>query len=150
MNTFAHKIVRSAAIAGLTLAAMGGTGVAQASSSASSGDVSVQEACPGSGQIGYGRVCTTLSSGRLFHDKTQGSGPVNVRTWYEKSSGGTITAKLGFNYAGTTTWGSTFSQASGTTKSASWDRNWSSDCYSTIGMLSVTGQGTFQTPSGTC
>ncbi|MFJ9982835.1 hypothetical protein ACIQUD_02060 [Streptomyces globisporus] len=149
-NMFAHKVIRIAAVTGLTLAAIAGGGVAQASTSAPSGDVSTQESCPSSGQIGYGRVCTTLSSGRLFHDKTQGSGPVNVRTWYEKSSGGTISAKLGFNYAGTTTWGSTFSQASGTTKSASWARNWASDCYSTIGMLSVTGQGTFQTPSGTC
>ncbi|GGV97306.1 hypothetical protein GCM10015535_68470 [Streptomyces gelaticus] len=103
MNAFAQEIVRSAAVAGLTVAAMGGTGAAQASTSAPSGDVSVQEACPDNGQIGYGRVCTTLSSGRLFHDKTQASGPVNVKTWYEKSSGGTITAKLGFNYAGTTT-----------------------------------------------
>ncbi|MFF2732837.1 hypothetical protein ACFVS9_33665 [Streptomyces sp. NPDC058008] len=151
MNAFAHTIVRSAAVAGLTLAAMGGTGAAQASTSAPSGDVSIQESCPSSGQVGYGRVCTSLSSGRLFHDKTQGSGPVTVRTWYEKNSGGSsISAKLGFNYAGTTTWGSTFTQSPGTTKSASWSRNWSTDCYSTIGMMSVTGQGTFQTPSGTC
>jgi hypothetical protein len=150
MNAFTHKMARSVVVAGLMVGAMGATGSANATTSAPSGDVSAQEACPSSGQIGYGRVCTTLSSGRLFHDKTQGSGPVNVRTWYEKSSGGTISAKLGFNYAGTTTWGSQFSQSSGTTKSASWDRNWSSDCYSTNGMLSVSGQGTFQTPSGTC
>lgn len=73
-----------------------------------------------------------------------------MRTWYEKTGGGTITAKLGFNYAGTNTWGSTFTQSAGTTKSASWTRYWSTDCYSTVGLLSVTGQGTFQTPAGTC
>ncbi|MFD3657703.1 hypothetical protein [Streptomyces sp. NPDC058620] len=150
MNAFTHKMARSAVVAGLMVGAMGATGSASASTSAPSGDVSIQESCPGSGQLGYGRVCTTLSSGRLFHDKTQGSGDVSVRTWYEKSSGGAISAKLGFNYAGSTSWGSQFSQSAGTTKSATWSRAWSSDCYSTNGLLAVSGQGTFQTPSGTC
>lgn len=47
-----QKAVRSAAVVGLAFAAMG-TGTAQASTTALSGDVSIQESCPSSGQIGY-------------------------------------------------------------------------------------------------
>ncbi|WP_231626979.1 hypothetical protein [Streptomyces apocyni] len=70
---------------------------------------------------------------------------------YEKKSGSRITAKLGYSFKGSNYWGGQFTQSKGQVKQKKWSRTaWNTKCNSTIGMLWVKGQGTFQTPPGTC
>ncbi|MFF9751158.1 hypothetical protein ACF1GR_30990, partial [Streptomyces albidoflavus] len=48
-------------------------------------------------------------------------------------------------------WGGSFTQSNNTTKSKEWVRSsWQTHCYTTTGLLSVTGQGQFQTPAASC
>ncbi|WP_053164847.1 hypothetical protein [Streptomyces noursei] len=106
--------------------------------------------CPGDGRTDGGNTCTSLSSGAVFHTKVLGAN-VTITTSYKKESGGTITAQIGYSYKGTSHWSGQFSQSAGTTKYQSWT-NYDSAfrCAPTIGLLQVSGQGTFQTPVATC
>ncbi|MER5276209.1 hypothetical protein ABT025_10690 [Streptomyces sp. NPDC002809] len=141
-----HRSARSLAMIPALLMVLGAAGSATA---AEEGGVSVQTAgCPGDGNFGYGSVCTSLSSGAVFHSKTvNGSGNTVITTRYKKTSGSSITAKLGYTYAGTTYWGSTFTQSSGTEKTKTWTRTGDVfKCRATVGIMNVSGQGNFQTP----
>ncbi|WP_407548676.1 hypothetical protein QOM21_05930 [Streptomyces sp. Pv4-95] len=70
--------------------------------------------CPGDGKLGGG-ACTSLSSGAVFHSKILAAS-VTITNSYVKEGGGTIMARLGYSYKGTSHWGGTFSQSAGTTK----------------------------------
>jgi hypothetical protein len=102
--------------------------------------------CPSSGQIDVNYVCTSLSSGGLFHRKYTND---VISTWYVKTGGSTITAKLGFTAGGTTRWSNSFTQSSGQTKTYSWSNTGVAYCTLTVGIISVVDQGQFQTPQAT-
>ncbi|MEU6125983.1 hypothetical protein [Streptomyces sp. NPDC047123] len=108
--------------------------------------------CPGDGYNGGPNSrCTSLTSGALFHSKyhpnaTSGA----IKTWYKKTGGGAITVKLGYTKGSTTHYGAAVKQSSGTTKSKSWTTSYDGICSSTVGIMSVSGQGIFQTPSAHC
>ncbi|MFI6767341.1 hypothetical protein [Streptomyces sp. NPDC050355] len=136
----------------MTLATLGAATTAQAQTphAGTKAPVLYAQDCPGDGKMGTGVVCTSLSSGAVWHVKGH-SPDLRITTTYDKTSGGRITAKLGYNYKGRTSWGGQFTQVSGTTKSKSWtvwdEAQW---CAPTIGVMWVKGQGTFQTPSAGC
>ncbi|AZM51221.1 hypothetical protein DMA15_00325 [Streptomyces sp. WAC 01529] len=95
--------------------------------------------------------CTSLSGGALYHskyhpDRNNGA----IKTWYKKTSGSTVTVKLGYTKGSTTHYGAAVKQKSGTTKSKTWKTGYDDICSSTVGIMSVSGQGIFQTPSAHC
>ncbi|MYT33092.1 hypothetical protein GTY73_30925 [Streptomyces sp. SID8354] len=125
---------------------MGTTHLAHAESPSSTGKaVAYAAGCPGDGRIARNHSCSSLSSGALFHQKFTND---KASTSYKKTGGSSISARLGFNRAGTTKWSGWFSQGSGTTKSYSWSGV--TYCSSTVGLLEVKGQQTFQTPLASC
>lgn len=152
MRISSSRPVRIAAISAMTLAALGTATTAQAQTSHAEKQATAVSApdCPGDGKMGPGVVCTSLSSGALWHRKIVGP-DLQISTSYDKTSGGKITAKLGYTYKGNTSWGGEFTQTSGTFKSKTW-RMWDDTqmCAPTIGVMWVKGQGTFQTPSAGC
>ncbi|MGI5482283.1 hypothetical protein [Streptomyces lavendofoliae] len=96
--------------------------------------------------------CTVLGSGTLFHQKFNASATkTQITTWYTKDSGDPITAKFGYSHGGTDYWAGNFNQSKGTTKSTSWF-SYTPDfrCATTVGLLSVVGQGRYQTPPANC
>ncbi|MEV0749824.1 hypothetical protein AB0I75_32230 [Streptomyces sp. NPDC050273] len=147
-------LIKTLAVPALVLSVWSTSGVAQADTvSGTNGEATVLTAgCPSDGW--YGGVnsrCTSLSSGALFHQKwhpTSGTG--EIKTWYVKSSGSAISMKLGYVQGGTTHYGSTVSQVSGTTKTKTWSTSYDNVCSATTGVMSVSGQGLFQTPSAHC
>ncbi|MEU9489451.1 hypothetical protein AB0D83_38460 [Streptomyces decoyicus] len=148
MRKLATTATRSIAVTVMAIAALNATTAHAATTPRPAG---VQAAdCPGDGHTGGGNTCTSLSSGAVFHEKVLGAN-VTITTSYTKESGGAIKAKLGYSYKGTSHWGGQFSQSAGTTKYKSWTNYDSSfRCAPTIGLLQVSGQGTFQTPVATC
>ncbi|MER5212325.1 hypothetical protein ABT063_17500 [Streptomyces sp. NPDC002838] len=150
-----RNLLRSAVTGATLVSAMATMGVASADDGSSTGDVSILTAgCPSSGYPNPGNPsesCTSMSNGALFHRKFHPNASVTrVESKYVKVSGSAITAKLGYNYSGTNYWGSTFTQSSGTTKTKTWDRSYNFWCNTTVGLLNVTGQGSFQTPISRC
>lgn len=140
-----HKIARVAAVAGMALTSIAVTTAAHAQEAHPRAAVALAAGCPGDGQIDRNYTCTSLSSGALFHRKYTND---KASTWYVKTSGGTISARLGYNRGGVNHFGGTFSQSSGTTKTSSW--NGVTYCSATVGLLNVSGQQTFQTPLASC
>ncbi|WP_354645259.1 hypothetical protein [Kitasatospora camelliae] len=117
------------------------------------GDTVAQVAgCPRDGQLGVNSVCTSLSSGAVFQGKTHPDfNHTRVITYYKKTGGSEITAKLGYSAGGTTHWGPQFKQSKGSTKTKTWTiTDWYYICKPTVGMLWVKDQGTFQTPVANC
>ncbi|MCZ1005922.1 hypothetical protein [Streptomyces lydicus] len=90
-------------------------------------------------------TCSSLSSGELYHQKYTNN---RASTRYKKTGGSSITARVGFNRAGSTSWSGWFSQSSGTTKTGNWNNI--SYCSSTVALLQVPGQQTFQMPLADC
>lgn len=143
---------KAAAVASSALMIAVGLGAASAQAATDGGDFTAKLACPSSGKISSTHSCTSLSGGVVHHLKSIGQNGVTIRTRYEKNgSGSTITAKLGYSYSGSTYWGGSFTQSNNTTRSKEWVRSsWQTHCYTTTGLLSVTGQGQFQTPAASC
>ncbi|WP_093799949.1 hypothetical protein [Streptomyces sp. Wb2n-11] len=141
MRTSIKTAARAVAVTGLTLAALGATTTAQAETRSPSGEAVTVASC---GTLSRGYVCTTLSSGTLYHRKYTND---IASTWYDKDSGGSITARLGYDGAGYK-WTGWFTQSAGTTKTGTWSDV--SYCNATIGRLEVSGQQTFQTPLADC
>ncbi|MFI1200677.1 hypothetical protein ACH4VR_14705 [Streptomyces sp. NPDC020883] len=140
------KLVRATAMTGVTLMAMGTSPLAHAESPSNTGKaVAYAAECPGDGRIARNHTCTSLSSGALFHQKFTND---KASTSYKKTGGSGISARLGFNRAGVTKWSGWFSQGGGTTKSNSWSGV--TYCASTVGLLEVKGQQTYQTPLASC
>jgi hypothetical protein len=111
--------------------------------------------CPSSGYPTPGdpsASCTSMDNGALFHTKFHpDASKTRIQSSYVKTGGGSITAKLGYNYSGTNHYSASFTQRSGTTVKRHWDRNdYNFWCKTTIGLLSVNGQGSFQTPISHC
>ncbi|MCX4774912.1 hypothetical protein OG322_40155 [Streptomyces sp. NBC_01260] len=132
-------------------ATMALSGITETAYATEGDDASVLTAgCPSYERFNNNYVCTSLSSGALFHPKGHsGATATSTATKYTKLSGSSITAKLGYTYKGTTYWGGTFTQASGTTKTNTWTRNdYDWVCNSTF--MNVSGQGNFQTPVASC
>lgn len=97
------------------------------------------------GNYDYATSRTSLSNGYLYTQLSTGSDSshMNVKDWYNKSGGGTISARFGYSYHSGTHYGSWFSQSSGTTKAAQWSNVYINDCQNVVGFLDVSGQGTF-------
>ncbi|MCM1973363.1 MULTISPECIES: hypothetical protein [Streptomyces] len=98
-----------------------------------------------------GLSCTSLSNGALFHTKYHpDANKTRIKSYYIKTGGGAITAKLGYSYNGTSHYSGSFTQKAGTTKSRTWDRNdYNFWCRTTIGLLKVGGD-SYQTPISHC
>ncbi|WP_407548678.1 hypothetical protein QOM21_05940 [Streptomyces sp. Pv4-95] len=139
-----RKITRATAVAGMTLAAIGVMPIAHAEG-ASGTTKALMASCPGDGHISRNYTCTTLGSGELYHQKYTNN---RASTWYKKTGGGSITARVGYNRSGSTAWSGWFSQSSGTTKTGSWSNV--TYCAGTVGLLEVRGQQTYQTPLANC
>lgn len=93
--------------------------------------------------------CTALSNGTLcVHTGWQQGNTIYVKDVYEKTGGGQIRARFGFNAKGDEYWdGGSFQQSRGQTKSYQWNRMpYRQGCPGVVGFLSVDGQGRFQTP----
>lgn len=148
MTTMRKKAIAVTASALMMAAGMG----AASAQAATDGDFTAKQGCPSSGKVSSTHSCTSLSGGIVHHLKSIGQNGVTIRTRYEKNnSGSKITAKLGYSYSGSTYWGGSFTQNNNTTKSKEWVRaSWQTHCYTTTGLLSVTGQGQFQTPAASC
>ncbi|WP_137235449.1 hypothetical protein [Streptomyces sp. BPSDS2] len=105
------------------------------------------------GNCGYTSSCTDLSSGRLTVFLSSAShidGRMNIVVSYKKNSGSPINARFGYNMAGSIKWAGRFNQSRNTTKNTTWkDAYVIKTCKSTVGMLDVTGQQTFNTPPAT-
>ncbi|MFF9483154.1 hypothetical protein [Streptomyces sp. NPDC014733] len=143
-----QKAARAAAVSGMVLASIAMSSAAYAVDAAPPAAASAKLAaagCPGDGHISRNYTCTSLSGGALFHQKYTND---KAATWYVKTSGSKISGKLGFTKSGKQQWGSHFSQSSGTTKRNTWSGV--TYCSSTVGLLSVDGQQTYQTPLTTC
>ncbi|WP_405589972.1 hypothetical protein [Streptomyces sp. NBC_01190] len=136
-------IAAAAAVLGVVASA----GVADAQEATSQGTLSPATAgCPSDGQLDTNYVCTSLSSGGLFHRKYTND---VISTWYTKTSGSAITLKLGFTAGGTTRWTGSVTESSGQTKTGTWTGTGVAYCTLTVGIISVSGQGQFQTPQAT-
>ncbi|MBQ0987689.1 hypothetical protein KBZ10_24855 [Streptomyces sp. F63] len=144
MNKAFSNTARLAAATGFAIAALGATTTAHAETRAPAGEVGVQTSCPSSGSIDRAYVCTSLSSGVLFHRKYTND---VASTWYSKDSGGRISARLGYDGAGSK-WTGYYTILSGQKKTGSWSGV--AYCNSTIGKMQVKGQQTFQTPLANC
>lgn len=139
------KLMRVTVVTGMTLAAIGSMPLAHAEASTGTAKKSVMVSCPNDGHLSRNYTCSSLSSGDLYHRKYTNN---RASTWYTKNDGSSITARVGYNRAGSTSWSGWFSQSSGTTKTGSWSGV--SYCSSTVGLLEVRGQQTFQTPLADC
>lgn len=143
-----QKAARTAAVSGMALASIAMSSAAYAVDATPRAAASAKLAaagCPGDGHISRNYTCTSLSGGALFHQKYIND---KAATWYVKTSGSKITARLGFTKSGNSRWGTTFSQSSGTTKRTTWSGV--TYCSSTVGLMSVNGQQVYQTPLATC
>lgn len=150
MRIAASTAIRGMAATALALLTMASaTGAAQASP-APTAATALAANCPGDGKVGPGAACTTLSSGELFHYKFSNGPRFEVVSYYQKTSGSKIVGKLGYSYKNKTTWGSSFTQTSGTRKTSTWHPSGISQCSPTVGLLSVQGQRIFQTPLANC
>jgi hypothetical protein len=87
--------------------------------------------------------CTSLSSGALFTIKSSDG---IIKTWYVKVSGSQIYARLGTGYVGIY-WSGWIYQDAGTTSTHTNHIANINMCYPTTGLLDVTGQQVFETPS---
>ncbi|MEU6166256.1 hypothetical protein [Streptomyces tanashiensis] len=147
-------IAKSLATGAFAVAAIAGT--TMPASAATTGEVGVQEAgCPSSGYPTPGMPmgsCTSLTNGAVFHGKYHPDA-THTRTYtsYTKTGGSTVSAKLGYIYKGAYKWSAYYSIASGTTKRVTWDTiDYDFYCDSTIGVMSVSGGSTYQTPVTHC
>ncbi|MEV6584005.1 hypothetical protein AB0M92_38415 [Streptomyces sp. NPDC051582] len=99
------------------------------------------------GNMDYGISMTKLSNGELW--TTIRPDNVHEGTWwtmsetYAKTGGGTITAKLGFNYHGFSYDNGWFSQSSGTSHNEGFTWLGFDDCSDIVGWMAVQNQGTF-------
>ncbi|MFJ7272715.1 hypothetical protein ACIQV3_39835 [Streptomyces sp. NPDC099050] len=66
-----------------------------------------------------------------------------VTDQYDKKGGGTITARFGFTYKGSSHTGGWFDQGPNTTKSTWWNNFYISTCEPIVGWMQVSGQQTF-------
>ncbi|WP_382466501.1 hypothetical protein ACFIN9_40915 [Streptomyces noursei] len=139
------KLKRATVVVGVALAAIGSTPLAYAEGAPGAAKVSVTASCPGDGHLSTNYTCTSLSSGELYHRKYTNN---QASTWYTKTSGSGITARVGYNRSGSTQWSGWFSQSSGTTKTGNWANV--TYCSGTVGLLQVEGQQTFQTHLTAC
>lgn len=140
------KFARATLAAGVTLVALGTATTANAAPATPQNHaVASAASCPDDGRLERNYTCTSLGSGELFHRKYTNN---KASTWYKKTEGSSITARVGYSVNGTDHWGGWFSQSSGTTKSGNWSGV--SYCSSSVGMLHVKGQQTFQTPPADC
>ncbi|GHE81362.1 hypothetical protein GCM10018785_56700 [Streptomyces longispororuber] len=117
------------------------------------GEIAIKAAgCPHDGRFGPNSVCTSLSGGAVFHSKYHPDATrTGIKTSYKKSSGSAVTNKLGYTYKGTTHWGAYGSQKKGTTRSKTWTRtDYDFVCSSTVGIMHVKGEGSYQTPVASC
>ncbi|WP_073817117.1 hypothetical protein [Kitasatospora sp. CB01950] len=105
----------------------------------------VQEA---GGNCNYEVSCTKLSNGTLYVGVYQGTNFGNdIHDTFEKTGGGTITARFAYNAGhGTLYDQGAFTQSAGQTKYFRWQNQTIDYCAQVVGILDVTGQGSFQTP----
>lgn len=71
-----------------------------------------------------------------------------MNDWYQKKGGGTITARFGYTYRGSSKTGGWFTQGPNTTKSATWSGQTINTCDPVVGWLQVDGQQTFNNAPG--
>ncbi len=136
-----RKAAQAAAIAGVTVTALGTT---TAASAAPMTPVAIQaQSCPSSGHLQRGWSCTSLSNGQLHHRKFTND---QANTYYEKTGGGATSIRLGINSGSGNTYKSAVSISSGQTKTASWSVDY---CRSSIGLMLASGS-TYQTPPTSC
>ncbi|MBY8884972.1 hypothetical protein K7472_08935 [Streptomyces sp. PTM05] len=100
------------------------------------------------GNCDYYVSCTSLSNGTLYVSVFDaGSRPSEIQDQYVKTGGGTITARFEYNDGSSIHYDNgAFSQGSGQTKTFEWKNQYPASCAPIVGILSVSGQGTFQTP----
>ncbi|MFJ4011240.1 hypothetical protein [Streptomyces sp. NPDC090026] len=146
-----HALAKALAASSLAVATIAGT--AMPASAAASG---VQAAgCPSSGYPTPGNPgvsCTSLSNGAVFHGKYHpDASRTRTYTKYTKTGGSTISAKLGYIYKGNYKWSPYYSIASGTSKTYSWNTlDYDFWCATTVGVMSVSGGTSYQTPISRC
>lgn len=106
---------------------------------------SVQTAgCPSSGYVSALVRCTSLSNGALFTSRDFGGG--DLKTWYVKTGGSTVTARLGVAHGGALDWSGWFNQTSGTT--VAFHEGLIISCGPTTGWMDVKGVSpAYTTPS---
>ncbi|MEW2374414.1 hypothetical protein AB0940_34450 [Streptomyces sp. NPDC006656] len=99
------------------------------------------------GNVDYGISMTKLSNGKLWTSIRADN--VHEGSWwdmyesYEKTGGGAITAKLGFNYHGYSYDNGWFNQSSGSTHQEEFHWLGFNDCSDIVGWMAVQGQGTY-------
>lgn len=135
-----RKAAQAVAIAGVTVTALGTTTAATAATTAPAA-VQVQS-CPSNGHLQRGWSCTSLSNGQLHHRKFTND---KANTYYEKTSGGATSIRLGINSGSGNTYKPAVSISSGQTKTASWGVSY---CRSSLGLM--TSGSTYQTPPTHC
>ncbi|WNI16032.1 hypothetical protein [Actinacidiphila sp. ITFR-21] len=140
------RLAVAAVAAAIGVVAAGGIADAQGTGTPRETTAPATAGCPGDGHLDTNYVCTSLSGGGLFHRKYTND---VISTWYTKTGGSAITAKLGFSASGKTHWGGSFTESSGQTKTANWSGTGVAYCTLTVGLISVAGQGMFQTPQAT-
>jgi len=92
--------------------------------------------------------CTSLSNGELCISLN--TSPSRVEVFYTKTGGSTISAQLGYRTtAGNTVYGGTKSISLNERAVNTWNMSYRCD-VDWKGLLSVPGQGTFETPWATC
>lgn len=137
------KIAVAAAAAAIPLGLGLGVTPAAAETATPTGEVGVM-----GGNCDHNVSCTSLSNGRLYIGLYQGSSSrsLNIRTWYTKTGGSTISAKFGYSLQGSNRWSGSYSISSGQTKGHTWPDAYPTGCPSAVGLLLPSGQPTFQTP----
>ncbi|WP_320779379.1 hypothetical protein [Streptomyces sp. CRN 30] len=93
--------------------------------------------------------CTKLSNGQLCISLN--TSPSRVEVFYTKTGGSTITARLGYRTTSGsgTTYGPTKTISLNERANSTWNMSYRCD-IDWKGVISVTGQGTFETPWATC
>ncbi|MCZ4120227.1 hypothetical protein [Streptomyces sp. H39-S7] len=107
---------------------------------------SVQTAgCPSNGYVSPLVRCTSLSNGALFTSRDFGGG--DLKTWYVKTGGSAITARLGVSHGSALDWSGWFTQTSGTT--VAFHEALIISCGPTTGWMDVQGSNSlaYTTPS---
>ncbi|MFB7554541.1 hypothetical protein [Streptomyces brevispora] len=104
----------------------------------------IAPAATASGNFDYGTSRSKLTNGVLWTSLTSGTtAPWNVNVSYDKTGGGTITARFGWTHVGTKHTGSWFTQSSGTSKGSKWSNVTLSGCNPVVGWIEVQNQQTF-------
>ncbi|MFI0724319.1 hypothetical protein [Streptomyces sp. NPDC021224] len=142
MKLVQSKISRIAAIACLTVVALG-TGAASEAATASP-RIGGTTGCPGSGYIEHYFTCTSLSNGVLQHYKYTND---IAETAYYKKGGSAVSAAVGYGKGSSTVYAASKTVSSGQTLDSSWSGV--AYCTSTVGLLKAS-TGTYQTPPASC